>query len=400
MLIGAYRDNEVDSTHPLWRKLEAIRHAGQIVHDIVLSPLIRGDLERLLADSLHCEPERAIPLAQLVHEKTAGNPFFVIQFIYALVEEQLLTFKHNGARWVWDLNRIHAKGYTDNVVELMVGKLNRLPIQTQKAGQELACLGNSAEITTVSIVHGTSEDQVHSDLWEAIRLEFITRQEGAYKFIHDRIHEAAYSLIGEHSRAETHLRIGRLLWAHFTPEKREEAVFEIVNQLNRGAALITSQDERERLAELNLIAGKRARASTAYVSALNYLVAGAELLSDDCWDSNYHLIFPLDLFRAECEFLTGQSAAAEELLSALSSRASNAVDLATVTCLLLDLYTTLNEGERAVAVSLDYLRYLGVEWSPHPTEEEARREHERMWIQLGTRTVGELIGLPLMGDPT
>ncbi|HXM04384.1 MAG TPA: serine/threonine-protein kinase PknK, partial [Chthoniobacterales bacterium] len=306
MLIGAYRDNEVDSAHPLWRRLEAIRLTGALVHEIVLAPLACEDLGQLIADSLHSEPEHAIPLAQLVHEKTAGNPFFVIQFIYALVEEQLLAFNHNGARWFWDLNRIHAKAYTDNVVELMVGKLNRLPIQTQKAVQELACLGNSAEINTVSIVHGTSEDQVHSDLWEAIRLEFITRQEGAYKFIHDRIHEAAYSLISEHSRAESHLRIGRLLWEHFTPEKREEAVFEIVNQLNRGAALITSPDERERLAELNLIAGKRARASTAYVSALNYLAAGAELLSGDCWDSKYHLIFPLVLLRAECEFLTGQ----------------------------------------------------------------------------------------------
>jgi PAS domain S-box-containing protein len=400
MLIGAYRDNEVDSTHPLWRRLEAIRLTGALVHEIVLAPLACEDVGQLIADWLHCEPERAIPLAQLVHEKTAGNPFFVIQFIYALVEEQLLAFNHNGARWFWDLNRIHAKGYTDNVVELMVGKLNRLPIQTQKAVQELACLGNSAEITTVSIVHGTSEDQVHSDLWEAIRLEFITRQEGAYKFVHDRIHEAAYSLISEHSRAESHLRVGRLLWEHFTPEKREEAVFEIVNQLNRGAAFITSQDERERLAELNLIAGKRARASTAYVSALRYLAAGAELLSGDCWDSKYHLIFPLVLLRAECEFLTGQTAAAEQRLTALSSRASNAVDRATVTCLLVDLYTTLNRGERAVAVSLDYLRYLGVEWSPHPTEEEARQEYERIWIQLGTRTVEELIGLPLMYDPT
>jgi PAS domain S-box-containing protein len=400
MLIGAYRDNEVDSAHPLWRRLEAIRLTGALVHEIVLAPLACEDLGQLIADSLHSEPEHAIPLAQLVHEKTAGNPFFVIQFIYALVEEQLLAFNHNGARWFWDLNRIHAKAYTDNVVELMVGKLNRLPIQTQKAVQELACLGNSAEINTVSIVHGTSEDQVHSDLWEAIRLEFITRQEGAYKFIHDRIHEAAYSLISEHSRAESHLRIGRLLWEHFTPEKREEAVFEIVNQLNRGAALITSPDERERLAELNLIAGKRARASTAYVSALNYLAAGAELLSGDCWDSKYHLIFPLVLLRAECEFLTGQTAAAEQRLTALSSRAANAVDLATVTSLLIDLYTSLNESKRAVAVSLDYLRYLGVEWSSHPTEEEARQEYQQIWAQLGTRTVEELIGSPLMYDLT
>jgi len=153
MLIGAYRDNEVDSTHPLWRRLEAIRLTGALVHEIVLAPLACEDLGKLIADSLHCEPEYAIPLAQLVHEKTAGNPFFVIQFIFALAEEQLLTFNHTDARWFWDLNRIHAKGYTDNVVELMVRKLNRLPIETQKAVQELACLGNSAEITTSGVHH-------------------------------------------------------------------------------------------------------------------------------------------------------------------------------------------------------------------------------------------------------
>src|SRR3984893_15964116 len=157
MLIGAYRDNEVDSTQPLWRSLVAIRQTGATVRDIVLAPLAREDLGQLIVDSLRCEPERAVPLAQLLHEKTNGNPFFVIQFLYALVEEQLLTFDHNARCWRWDLNRIHAKGYTDNVVELMVGKLNRLPIQTQQALQEFACLGNSAEITTVSIVHGTSE---------------------------------------------------------------------------------------------------------------------------------------------------------------------------------------------------------------------------------------------------
>src|SRR6202022_1084896 len=226
MLIGAYRDNEVDSTHSLWRRLEAIRQTGATVHDIVLAPLAREDLGQLIVDSLHCELECATPLVQLVQEKTGANPFFVIQFIYALVEEQLLSFDHNDARWFWDLNRIHAKGYTDNVVELMVGKLNRLPVETQKALQELPCLGNSAEISTISIVHGTSEEQVHSDLWEAVRLEFIAHQDGAYKFVHDRIQEAAYSQIPEHSRAEAHLRIGRLLWAHFTPEKREEAIFE------------------------------------------------------------------------------------------------------------------------------------------------------------------------------
>ena len=399
MLIGAYRGNEVNSAHPLMRKLEAIRKAGARVQEIILAPLAREDLGRLVAESLRCEPARAAPLAQVVHQKTGGNPFFAIQFISALAEEGLLAFDHGGGRWSWDPNRIHAKGYTDNVVELMVGKLNRLPLQTQKALQEFACLGNSTEISTLSIVHGTSEEEVHSDLWEAVRLEFIVRLKGSYKFVHDRIQEAAYSLIPEELRAEAHLRIGRRLAAHTPPEKREEAIFEIVNQFNRGAALITSRDEREQLAELNLHAGERAKASTAFAAALKYLIAGAALLADDCWERRHELAFALELHRAECEFLTGELAAAAERLTMLSSHAANTVERATVACLRVDLYTTLNQSDRAVAVCLDYLRSMGVEWPPHPTEEEGRREYERIWSQLGSRAIEELIELPLMSDP-
>jgi serine/threonine protein kinase len=229
ILIGAYRDNEVNSAHPLMRKLEAIRQAGARVQEIILAPLAREDLGRLIADALHSEPERAAPLAQLVHEKTAGNPFFAIQFISALAQEELVRFDHGSGTWSWDLSRIQAKSYTDNVVDLMVGKLNRLRVETQKALQEFACLGNSAEVTTLSTVRGTSEDQVHSDLWQAVLLEFVVRSEGSYKFVHDRVQEAAYSLIPRESRAEAHLRIGRLLIAHTAPERREEAIFEIVN---------------------------------------------------------------------------------------------------------------------------------------------------------------------------
>jgi predicted ATPase len=272
MLIGAYRDNEVDAAHPLMRKLEVIRQAGAMVQQITLAPLSCEDMGRLIADSLHCQPERATPVAQVVHEKTAGNPFFAIQLISELAEEGLLAFDHCGGKWYWDLSRIRAKGYTDNVVNLMVGKLNRLPLETQKALQEFSCLGNSAETTSLSVVHGTSKEEVDSDLWEAVRLELIVRLGGSYQFIHDRVREAAYSLIPEELCAEAHLRMGRLLRARIPPEKREEAIFEIVNQINRGAALITSPDEREQLAELNLIAGKRAKASTAYVSALKYLI--------------------------------------------------------------------------------------------------------------------------------
>ncbi|WP_425157608.1 ATP-binding protein, partial [Candidatus Binatus sp.] len=399
MLIGAYRDNEVGSAHPLMRRLEAIRKAGASVQEIVLAPLTREDLGELIEDSLHCEPERATLLAQLMHEKTAGNPFFVVQFMSALAEEGLLTFDRGNARWSWDLNRIRAKGYTENVVDLMVGMLNRLPLETQKALSQLACIGNSAEFALLTMVYQRSKEEMHDTLWEAVRTGLVFRSEGAYRFLHDRVQEAAYSLIPEELRAAAHLRIGRLLAAHTPEEKRKEAIFEIVNQLNRAVALITSQDEREQLAELNLIAGKRAKASTAYTSALKYLIAGAALLVEDSWERRHELTFPLELHRAECEIQNGQSAAAEERLTMLSSRAANTVELAAVTCLRVDLYMILDENDRAVDVCLDYLRHLGVEWSPHPTEEEVRREYDRIWSRLGSFAIEELIELPLMSDP-
>ena len=400
LLIGAYRDNEVDAAHPLARKLETIRQAGASLQEISLTPLARADVQQLIADALRCRPEEVAPLAQLVHEKTVGNPFFAIQFLHALADEDLLTFDHEAARWCWDLGRIHAKGYTDNVVDLMVGKLTRLPVETQTTLQLLACLGNTAETATLGLIRGTSEQAVHADLWEAVQQELILHLESVYKFVHDRVQEAAYSLIPADLLSAAHLRIGRLLAAHTPPEKRDEAIFEIVNQLNRGAALITAQDEREQLAELNLIAGQRAKLSTAYAAALTCLVAGAALLGEDCWERRHALIFALELDRAECEFLTGALGQAEQRLVALSTRAATTVERARVACLRVDLYTTLDQGSRAIAVGLDYLRHLSIDWSPHPTEEKARREYERIWLQLGSRTIEDLIDLPLMSDPS
>jgi predicted ATPase len=213
MLIGAYRDNEVDPSHPLIRKLDAIRKAGAPVKEIVLASLRCEDLTQLIKDALRCG-ERATALAELIHEKTEGNPFFAIQFIGSLVEEGLLTFDYGAGRWSWDLNRIRAKGYTDNVVDLMVGKLNRLPAETQRALQLLACIGNKAEFGLLEMASEHSNEEMHRSLWDALRAGLILRIEQSYAFLHDRVQEAAYQLIPESMRAETHLRIGGLR-AHF-----------------------------------------------------------------------------------------------------------------------------------------------------------------------------------------
>jgi PAS domain S-box-containing protein len=399
MLIGAYRNNEVNATHPLMRKLDAIRDAGARVQEIRLAPLARNDLKQLMVETVRCELPHAVSLAQLVHEKTAGNPLFVIQFLHALTEESLLTFDHDAARWCWDLDRIRAKGYTDNVVDLMVGKLTRLPAETQKALQLLACLGNIADITALSSVFGTSEDEVHAALWAAVRLELVEWSAGSYKFIHDRFQEAAYLLIPEAARVAAHLRIGRLLAAQIPPEMREEAIFEIVNQLNRGVALITAREEREQLAEFNLVASQRAKGSTAYTSALTYLNSAAALCADNCWERRHELSFAVELNRAECEFLIGEAALAEERLAALATRAANTVEQATVACLRIDVCTTLDQSDRAIAIALEYLRRVGIDWCSRPTEEEVRCEFERIWSRVGSRAIEELIELPLMNDP-
>src|ERR1700756_377543 len=277
MLIGAYRDNEVTAAHPLRRTLDAIKSVGGKVAEIRLTPLAREDIRQLVADSLHCELERATSLAKVIHEKTNGNPFFAIQFFSALADQALLAFDHGEGRWSWDLGRIHAKGYTDNVADLMVGKLSRLPVETQNALKQLACLGNSAEFGMLRMLYEDSNEEMHAQLWEGVRAGLIFRSEDSYRFLHDRVQEAAYSLIPQELRNEAHLRIGRLLFARTPREKREDRIFEIVNQFNRCVPLITSPRECEQVAELNLIAGKRAQASTAYTSALTFFTAGASL---------------------------------------------------------------------------------------------------------------------------
>jgi len=258
LFVGAYRDNEVGTEHPLKRTLEVIRQAGAPMQEIVLASLGLEDVNTLVADSLRVERPTARTLAQLVQEKTGGNPFFTNQFFAMLAEERLLAFDPVAAAWSWDVARIRAKGYTDNVAVLLAGKLHRLAHRTQQALQHFACLGNAAELVTLAIVCDEAYQTMEAILADAVEAGLIVSLGRSCSFLHDLVQEAAYALIPQDLRANAHLRIGRLLAARTPAEKREEAVFDIVNQINRGAALITAQAERDQFAELNLIAGKRA----------------------------------------------------------------------------------------------------------------------------------------------
>ncbi|MBV8068995.1 MAG: AAA family ATPase, partial [Acidobacteriaceae bacterium] len=399
LLIGAYRDNEVSPSHPLMLTLDAVRNTAAPVREIVLAPLSFEDVNELISDSVRQDPARTKPLARLVHEKTGANPFFVIQFLTALAEERLLEFDRREAAWRWDVNCIRVKRITENVVDLLVGKLNRLPDTAREVLKKLAGLGNTAKAADLAILHGGLDEVLQSDLREAVRGGFVVRSADSYNFVHDRVQEAAYSLIPQEERAAAHLRIARLMLSNADSGELDEKIFEIVNQFNRGAELLASVEERERVAELNLLAGRRAQAASAHASALTYLSVGGALLANESWEREYELTFALERRRAESEFLTGHLEAAEERLSMLSRRARSTVDDAAVTCLRLDLYTTLDRSDRAVDVCLQYLQRLGVTWSSHPTAEEVFQEYEHMWGRIGNRPIEALVDLPPMTDP-
>jgi PAS domain S-box-containing protein len=399
LLVGAYRDNEVSPSHPLRRTLEAIRNAEARVQEIVLAPLGLDDVGRLVADALHCEPERVRPLAQLVQEKTGGNPFFAIQFFTALAEEGLLAFDPVARAWQWDMDRIRAKSYTDNVVELMADKLMRFSATTQQALTQLACLGNVADIATLALVYGETEEAMHTALWEAVHAGLVFHQESAYKFLHDRIQQAAYSLIPEAHRAGVHLRIGRVLLARMTTDELTEHLFEVANQFNRGAGLLVDRDEKAQLARIDLRAGRRAKASAAYASANVYLAAGMDLLDERDWDSRYELTFGLWLERAECEFLSGNFDKAEQLIGELLACAGSKVDQAAAYQVKVLLHTVKAENAQAVDSALECLRLFGIDVPPHPTFEQVQAEYESVWQTLDGRPIESLIDLPLMTDP-
>jgi PAS domain S-box-containing protein len=399
MLVGAYRDNEVSLSHPLTRTLEAIHNANVRVFEIVLLPLRNDDVGSLVADALHCEPENARPLAQLVHEKTGGNPLFAIQFLTALTDERLLSFDPVVQAWGWDVDGISARNYTDNLVDLMAGKLKRLSTSTQEALKHFACLGDVAEVATLTIVQGPTEEEMHGALSEAVRAGLIFRHEHSYQFLHDRIQEAAYSLIPEAHRAEVHLRIGRTLLAGMTADKLVESLFDVANQFNRGAAQLIDPDEKWRVATIDLSAGRKAKASAAYTSARAYFSAGMALLDERDWSSQYELTFSLWLERAECELLTGNFERAEQLIVELLQRGESKVDQAAVYHLKVQLHMVKGEYPQAVDSALACLRLFGIDLPAHPTLEQVQAEYETVWQTLDGRPIESLSDLPLMTDP-
>jgi predicted ATPase/two-component sensor histidine kinase len=394
MLIGAYRDNEVDDDHPLRKTIDGILQSGVEVQELTLGTLPPEDLNRLIADTLRSAPQGTEALAQLIHAKTGGNPFFVRQFITALADEGLLSFDHAALTWRWDLDEIGTKGFTDNVADLVAGRLIRLSAPTLGLLTTLAYLGTGATAERLAIAHGVPLDEVGALAEEGIAAGLILQASGSYRFIHDRVQEAVHAMTKIDQRPALHLQMGRRLACCLHMGDRDDTIFEVVDQYNCGLDLIDSQQERDELAALNLRAGQRARASIAFAAALNYLQTGRKLLGEHGWGRANRLVFDLVYHEAECQFLTGDQQKAEAELLSLMARASDLADRGAIASLLITLFTASDRSDRAVQVCLAFLHELGVDWSEHPSPEEAWREYRILIGRLGSRSIHSLIDLP------
>ncbi|HWO01849.1 MAG TPA: serine/threonine-protein kinase PknK, partial [Blastocatellia bacterium] len=401
-LIGAYRDNEVDPSHSLMRALGALEAEGVRLHQMSLRPLELADLMSLIADTLHCDQVESEPLARLVLEKTGGNPFFVIQFLKALWSEKLIEFDYDRGHWTFQMQAIAAAGITDNVVDLMTRKIQRLSSKAQNALTLGACIGNRFDLSTLAIVSQQSPEEAAVDLKEASQegLIFPIADSGmriadstsstpqseiinpqSYSFLHDRVQQAAYALIPTEGKQLVHLNLGRLLLERADLETSDERLFDVVHHLNFGSALITDEPERLALSRINLSAGQKAKSSTAYEAARDYLNAGSSLLTEERWKSDYSLAFELHVEAAECQYLCGHFEEADRGFDVLLERAHSSLDKARVYRLRSVQYENLSRYGDAVAVARESLALFGVSFPDSSEEKEAALETEIQSIQ-------------------
>ncbi|NER32934.1 MAG: AAA family ATPase [Oscillatoria sp. SIO1A7] len=369
LLLGAYRDNEVSASHPLAIALEKLQQNNRAIDQITLQPLPTEQIAYLIGDTLQQNRESVGDLAGLVWQKTEGNPFFVNEFLQALHDEQLLQFDRQARSWQWDTAALETAGFTDNVVELMVGKLQKLPKSNQAVLSLAACCGAEFSLKLLTWESQKSPQETFELLKIALDrgLIFALSEPDEnlliqfFKFGHDRIQQAAYSLISDRQKKEFNLRIGRLLLEKLSPQERNERIFEIVDRLNAGRSLITDESELLELVNLNLLAGRKATDATAYVAAREYLVVGMEGLREDPWSSQYDLAFALYKERGLVEYLNGNLDDSEELLNYTFSQAFSALDKAEVYKMLIVQYTMMAKYSEAIESGRKALALLGVD---------------------------------------
>ena len=419
LVLGAYRDNEVFPAHPLILTLDEIEKQGANINTITLEPLEELDINRLVADTLLCSVDIAVPLSELVYHNTKGNPFFTTQFLKGLYEENCITFEADKGYWQCDLAQTRQLALTDDVVKFMIERLRKLPEATQAVLKLAACIGNQFDLGTLAVVCEGTQERVATNLWRGLQEGFIIPESQTYKFfqgmqneenevetisvgyrfLHDRVQQAAYSLISEEKKQATHLDIGTLLLEKLSATEREERIFEIVNHLDLGRTLITKAVQREELAKLNLLAGSKAKASTAYAGALSYIQVGIELLPDDCWQQHYELSFSLYKERAEVEYLNGNIEAAEMWIELILKNALTPMEKAEVYNMSILQYTLQAKYPEAIQAGRRGLALVDVDLPEENFEQVRDAELAIATETFKNLSFDSLTDLPLMTQP-
>ncbi|HEY9766963.1 MAG TPA: PAS domain S-box protein [Coleofasciculaceae cyanobacterium] len=406
-LIGAYRNHEVSSTHSLILMLESLRKQGAALQKITLPPLTLEPLTQLVAETLHRNPDAVRSLAQVMLRKTEGNPFFVGEFLKLLYGENLLAFDAQQLSWQWNLAEIEAQDITANVVELLLHQLQKLPEATQQVLSIAACVGSEFDLETLAIVCEKSPKAIFQDLLEAIQAgliqplsdldEDLLVQE--YKFSHDRVQQAAYALIDESQKQVVHLQIGGNLLEKTSPEQRSDRLFEIIDHLNQGLELVTARSERTEIARLNLMAGRKAKAATAYEAAFKYFTTGLKLLNSESWQSEYDLTLALYSAAAEAAYLHGCFEEMEQLVEVVLDRAKTVLDKVQVYNSRIQGYLSQGNLGEALKTGLEVLKLLEVNLIENPSQLDVQRGLEETAALLARREIEDLIDLPKMTAP-
>ncbi|MBD2440366.1 ATP-binding sensor histidine kinase [Nostoc sp. FACHB-110] len=417
LLIGAYRDNEVIPAHPLMVTLEEIINSGAIINTINLQKLSYLKLNQLVADTLSCTEELAWSLSQLVYQKTQGNPFFTTQFLKALHQDGLIEFNYVERCWQCDITQINQQALTDDVLEFMAFQLQKLPQSTQQVLKLAACIGNQFDLKILAIVAQQSEIETAVCLWNALQEGLILPQSDiykfylgeinqavqqdtsevvTYKFLHDRVQQAAYSLIPEVDRAIAHYQIGQLLLQQMSPDVREERIFELVNQLNYGIDLVVDQQERDDLAQLNLSAGRKARSATAFQAANEYARVGLRLLGAEAWQRQYQITLALHELAAEIAFLCSDFEQMQQRITAVIDCAKTPLEKVQVYQVQIQAFNSRNQFGEAIATGKSVLQLLGVSLPDCPTSDDIEQARQEINSLIGDRTIAELFDLPTM----
>ena len=377
-----------------------MRQRGVPVHEIVLQPLDEADVLHIVRDTLHCDAETAAPLARLVHVKTGGNPFFSLRFLALLHEDGLLALDAKQRMWTWALPSIEARHITDNVVELMLGRLQRLPERARRLVGLAGCMGNTVDVAILARVGDCSAEQAETDLWPALEAGLLVREGAVWRFAHDRVQEAAALLTPGAERPALHLQIGRLLLARASEAELDRQLFAIVQQFRAAQALLVDPDERLAVARLQLRAGQRAEAAPAFAEAAAHYACGIELVAQAIWSDDYALAFGLHLGAARCEFLRDQVAPAHRLLDILMRHVRDAIDAALVASIRVAVHMVERDLAASCDVALAALDRLGVVLPRQPTWDQAVAEYDAWRDLLGDRPIECLRELPVLTDPT